>query len=118
MRIIADSNVLISAAIAEGPPLDVVNKVFDGSLTLVFSRETWGELAAVLMTRPAFDRISKDVRAAYLGHLAELAAWARPAPQPVKCRDSHDQMFLDLAGPGVVDYLVTGDDALLVLGQV
>ena len=118
MRIIADSNGLLSAAISEGPSFDVVNLIFSGAITLVFSRETFGELGDVLMTRPPFDRISKEVRAAHLGHLAERAAWSRPVPQPVKCRDQHDQVFLDLAVSGDVDYLVTGDKDLLSLDHV
>lgn len=118
MRIIADSNVLLSAAISEGPPFEIVNMVLNGTLVIVFSRETWGELGNVLMTRKPFDRITKEVRAGYIGHLAERATWASPASQPVKCRDPNDQMFLDLAGPGDVEYLITGDEALLVLGSI
>ena len=118
MRIIADSNVLLSAAISEGPSFEVVNMVLSGTLVIVFSRETWGELGDILMTRSPFDSIAKEVRGAYLGHLAERAAWVSPIPQPVKCRDPHDQKFLDLAGPGDIDYLVTGDGDLLVLGSI
>ena len=118
MRIIADSNVLLSATISEGPPFEIVNMVLNGTLVIVFSRETWGELGDVLMTRTPFDRIAKEVRGAYLGHIAERATWASPVPQPVKCRDPNDQMFLDLARPGDVDYLSTGDDALLSLRAI
>ena len=73
MRIIADSNVLLSATISEGPPFEIVNMVLNGTLVIVFSRETWGELGDVLMTRTPFDRIAKEVRGAYLGHIAERA---------------------------------------------
>lgn len=118
MRIVADSNVLLSAIVGEGPPFGIVSLTFQGATALVFSRETFGELAAVLMTRPPFERLSREVRAAYLGHLAEVGAWHRPTPAPVKCRDPLDQMFLDLAISAGTDYLVTGDEDLLVLGQV
>ncbi len=97
MKVVVDSNVLLSAAIGEGPPHDIVGMAFDGRITLVFSSETFGELAGVLMTRKPFDRLAKEVRAAYLGHLAEGATWDRPIPQTVKCRDPGDQVFLDLA---------------------
>ena len=113
-----DSNVLLSAAISEGPPFDVVTTVFAGSITLVFSRETFGEIADVLMTREPFDRIARDVRGGYLGHLAEGAMWARPVPQSVKCRDPNDQVFLDLAVAAGAEYLITGDDDLRSVDQI
>ena len=73
-----DSNVLLAAAISEGPPFEIVNMVFGGRIAIVFSRETFGELADVLMTRTPFDRISREVRAAYVGHLAERGSGCGP----------------------------------------
>ena len=35
----------------------------------------------------------------------------------LQCRDPKDQKFLDLALSSKVDFLVTGDDDLLVLGE-
>jgi len=117
MKVVVDTNVLLAAAISEGPPFDIVNMVFGGRIMLIFSRETFGELADILMTRTPFDRIAREVRAAFLGHLAERGTWARPLPQAVMCRDPQDQVFLDLAVAARVDYLVTGDDDLLVIGE-
>jgi predicted nucleic acid-binding protein len=34
-----------------------------------------------------------------------------------RCRDPKDQIFLDLADSAMVDYLVTGDEDLLVLND-
>jgi putative PIN family toxin of toxin-antitoxin system len=118
MKVVVDSNVLLAAAISEGPPFEIVNMVFGGRIAIVFSRETFGELADVLMTRTPFDRISREVRAAYVGHLAERGIWARPVPQSVKCRDPQDQAFLDLAVSSGSDYLITGDEDLLVIKEV
>ena len=118
MKIVADTNVLISAAISEGPPFDIISMVFSGAITIVFSRETYGELAEVLMTREPFDRISREVRSSYLGHLAERAIWVRPTQSPARSRDPDDNKFLDAAYSAQVDYLVTGDDDLLVLLNV
>lgn len=80
MKIVADSNVLLSAIITEGAPFEIVNLVFGGQVDIVFSRETFGELADVLMTRPPFDRFPRELRGAYLGHLSERGIWKRPAP--------------------------------------
>jgi len=118
MNVVVDSNVLLAATIGEGPPFDIVNRVFGGQITLILSRETFGELADVLMTRAPFDGIAREVRAAFLGHLAEHGRWVRPVPQPVKCRDAQDQVFLDLAVAAHAEYLVTGDDDLLALSDV
>jgi len=118
MRIVADSNILLSATITEGPAFEVVNLVFGGQVDLVLSRETFGELADVLMTRAPFDRISKELRGAYLGHLSERGIWRRPVSQPIKCRDPDDQPFLDLAVASDAEFLLTRDDDLLELGQV
>jgi len=118
MKAVVDSNVLLAAAISEGPPFDIVGMVFGGQIAPIFSRETFGELADVLMTREPFDQIAREVRAAFLGHLAEHGTWVRPVPQAVKCRDPNDQVFLDLAVAASADYLVTGDKDLLVLNEV
>jgi len=118
MRIVVDSNILLSAMITEGPAFEVVNLVFAGQVDIVLSRETFGELADVLMTRPPFDRIAKELRGAYLGHLSERGIWRRPVNQPIKCRDPADQSFLDLAVASEAEYLLTRDDDLLELGQV
>jgi uncharacterized protein len=118
MRIVADSNILLSAMITEGPAFEVVNLILGGQVDPVFSRETFGELADVLMTREPFDRISRELRGAYLGHLSERGTWRRPMDQPVKCRDPGDQPFLDLAVASAADYLVTRDDDLLEISEV
>ena len=118
MRIVADSNVLLSAMITEGAPFDLVNLIFGGQVDPIFSRETFGELADILTTRPPFDQLSRELRGAYLGHLSERGIWKRPIPRAVKCRDPDDQPFLDLAVASGADFLVTRDKDLLDIGQV
>jgi predicted nucleic acid-binding protein len=44
-----------------------------------------------------------------------LSAPPSTAAHTPQCRDPKDQMFLDLAQSAKVDYLVTGDEDLLVL---
>lgn len=46
-----------------------------------------------------------------------LSAPVSTAAHTPQCRDPKDQMFLDLAQSAKVDYLVTGDEDLLVLND-
>ncbi len=104
--------------ITEGAPFEIANLIFGSQVEIVFSRETFGELADVLMTRPPFDELSRELRGAFLGHLSERGIWRRPVTQTVKCKDPDDQPFLDLAVSSEADFQVTRDSDLLAIGRV
>jgi len=116
-RAVVDTNVLISAALSpRSAPAQIVDCLLQHA-TLVFSRETFGELATRLW-RPKFDRyLDMDRRRLLLHDFAAAAQWVDlPAPpRPAYSRDPADDAFLHTAQQGHVQWLVSGDKDLLEL---
>jgi putative PIN family toxin of toxin-antitoxin system len=85
---------------------------------LLVSEATLNELADVL-SRSKFDRyVSIDDRQQFLRLLARVAEIVPITYRIAACRDSRDDIFLELAVNGQADLIVTGDRDLLVLSPV
>ena len=120
MRIVIDTNVLISAALSpNGAPAQLLQQVLTEHL-LVFSSETFAELESRLR-KPKFDRyINLDERKILLHDLSASAVWVAIAPELVAktySRDADDDMFVHAALAAEADLLITGDQDLLVLAK-
>ncbi|MGH8240427.1 MAG: putative toxin-antitoxin system toxin component, PIN family [Steroidobacteraceae bacterium] len=118
MRAIIDTNVLLSGLLWHGTPHFLLDRVRDGTLTLISSPALLAELAEVI-ERPKFDAIltrsntSRERSLAEIQALAEVIAPA-PLPKPI-CRDPDDDAVLALARAAQVDLIVSGDLDLLDL---
>jgi putative PIN family toxin of toxin-antitoxin system len=114
-RVVLDTNVLISAALlATGNPFAVLTHVL-GTGVLIFSDETFEEVATRLM-HPKFDRyVSESARQAFLVDLTAVAEWTAITGAVHVCRDPDDDKLLETAIAGRADSLVTGDSDLLEL---
>jgi putative PIN family toxin of toxin-antitoxin system len=119
VRIVIDTNVLVSGLLWHGAPHALIERVRDGTLSLITSPALLGELAEVV-ARPKFlpvlerSATSPDRILAELRQLAELID-PPPLPEPVS-RDPDDDV-LALAIAAQADLVVSGDDDLLTLGQ-
>ena len=79
------------------------------------SNATLQELADVL-GKPKFDQyVSIDDRKAFFNGFCRIAQTVEIVRRIAVCRDSNDDKYLELAVNGEADYLVTGDEDLLVL---
>jgi putative PIN family toxin of toxin-antitoxin system len=73
------------------------------------------ELTEVIL-RKKFDKyITRQVRLNLLKGIAKNAEWFVPAEAINDCRDTKDNKFLELAVAAKADFLITGDEDLLVL---
>ena len=113
-RLVADTNVLISAALrSDTPPRQVLDAVQRAGGILVFSDETFAEVHDRL-SKPQFDRyVNRKSRAAFLGHLVAVSEWVSISQAKLGCRDPDDDMLLETALAGEATCLVTGDRDLL-----
>ena len=116
MRVVLDTNVLVSAFAYGGNPRRIVELVVSGEVEMSISEPLVRELQDVLL-RQQFDLNPQLVRTA----LTELNAIA----QPVVPRKHHtlieedpsDNLVLDCAVEAGAEYIVTGDRHLLRLKQ-
>ena len=116
MRVVLDANVLISAAIAQGPSHRIVQAwLRDETFELVICDRLLGEVRSVLTQRPRLRKwISLEGAEQYVRTLATLAdVQPDPAPGPALTRDPDDDYVIHLARSHHADFVVSGDDDLL-----
>lgn len=121
LRFVLDTNVLISGMLSNaGPPRQLIDAWIENQYTMITSRYQIAELHHVL----TYPRIVRRVRmteaelAAILHVLTELAIVVADEPSLVGVtRDPKDDAILACAVGGRADYLVSGDQDLLVLGR-
>lgn len=118
MRVVLDTNVLVSAVIlphsAVGP---ILSHLRNGAYTLLYSESTLNEIVDVL-NRPRISRkygvTAKEIQTIVALILLRGEA-VTPAELIVACRDPKDDQFLTVAVNGRADVMVSGDQDLLVL---
>jgi putative PIN family toxin of toxin-antitoxin system len=115
MRIVMDTGVVVSAVLL---PRSVPRQAFDAATRLgklLISDESVGELDEVLR-RAKFDKyVPSALRLEFLAALVQSAAIVEIEHVVTGCRDPRDDKFLSLAVNGQADFLVSGDQDLLVL---
>jgi uncharacterized protein len=117
-RVLCDTNVLVSAFIAGGPPSRVVDAAIDGRIELVLADPVLDELERVLTTKLRFtvERV-RDIGVL----LDELASGRIPAPattpEPIT-GDPDDDLILACGVDAGVQVIVSGDQRhLLPIGE-
>jgi putative PIN family toxin of toxin-antitoxin system len=118
VRIVIDTNVLLSAFLWGGTPQRLLERVRSNTVDLVISPELLEEFATVI-ARAQFAAILARTTRKPAGILEQLRAFAQvvaapPLSQPV-CRDAKDDVVLACARAASADLVVSGDDDLLTL---
>ncbi|MGH7777164.1 MAG: putative toxin-antitoxin system toxin component, PIN family [Candidatus Dormibacterales bacterium] len=117
LRVAVDTNVLVSALIADGPPSRVVEEAIDGRVVLLVPEPVLAELERVLADKLGFaGRRAREARLRF----AALSGPCPAAPEPIErvSGDSDDDLVLASAIAAGADVLVTGDRKhLLPLGS-
>jgi putative PIN family toxin of toxin-antitoxin system len=113
VRVVLDTNVLVSALHFGGRPRRLLDDVLRGDHTLIIGPAILGELDAVLVETCGW---ASDRAAAVRTELEAIADLVTPVEVPRVCRDPDDDQILAIAITGSADALVTGDADLLALG--
>lgn len=115
-----DTNVIISANILNTSTSARLLESALRSENIVMCKASYAELASRL-NKPKFDRyVSLEKRQNLLRNLHDIALWQSDPvafPGAVRCRDSKDNLFIDLALHSNASMLITGDQDLLVLAD-
>lgn len=120
MRIVADTNIVVSAFLWGGAPKALLSAAREQRITLFTSAMLMAELEDVL-TRPKFARRFEAIGSSptvLLDRYLNLARFVIPAAlDPVISRDPDDDHVLACARTAHADLIVSGDDHLLSLGH-
>ncbi|HEY0463890.1 MAG TPA: putative toxin-antitoxin system toxin component, PIN family [Polyangiaceae bacterium] len=118
MRVVADTNTVLSAFLWGGPPKAVLDAARDGRIILHTSPALLAELEDVL-SRDKFAARIRQVGSSVPDVLAEyraLVAVELPTPIPPTVRDPDDDHVLACALGALAVLIVTRDRDLLTLG--
>lgn len=117
MRVVLDTNVLISALLFKGTLSRLVGLWTTGRIVPLVTKATFSEFLTVL-SYPKFNLTEDEIR--IIVHdcfvpFAEVVEETRPVSGV--CADPDDDMFLTCGVSGMARILVTGDQALLDLKE-
>jgi putative PIN family toxin of toxin-antitoxin system len=119
MRLVLDTNTVVSALLWEGIPKSLLVAIRDRSMTLFTSPPLLAELADVLSRR----KFEKQIAAALISSRQLLDLYARsaisvkPVPTPRIVSDPDDDVVIGTALAAKADFIVTGDHALLAVTE-
>ncbi len=115
MRAVFDTNIYVSAFTVPGGRAEAaLLKAVEGEAQLVISKPIIHELLDVLARK--FGRDAEEL-ARIAVFLAELAELAQPRREIEVVKDDEDNRILECAIAGRADVIVTGDQAMLGLGE-
>ncbi|MDX2223183.1 MAG: putative toxin-antitoxin system toxin component, PIN family, partial [Rhodospirillaceae bacterium] len=118
VRLVLDTNVLVSGILWSGPPYDILRSVQTGPHVWVTSAELLTELRRVLSRQKfaALVAARSDARRRLIDSILQNAILVVPRPLPFpKSRDPADDAVLAVAVAGNADAVVSGDADLLDL---
>jgi uncharacterized protein len=114
MRVVVDTNVLVSAALKDQSLPALAVHVIEQRGVLLKSAATEQQLFDVL-ARPYFVSLIAPAAFAWLKKLLAAAEAVTITERVVACRDATDDKFLELAINGQAQVIVSGDADLLAL---
>ena len=116
MKVVIDVNIFVSSFLWEGNPKKVVDRSIEGTDELYITQEILEQISEVL-NRPKFNADKEGVKY-YMKLIEEIA---NELISDIKIqngsRDVDDNIILECGITGNVDYIITGDDDLLVLKE-
>ena len=114
-RVVVDTNIFVSAFLGSKNAKLIVRDIFTGQYLLIMSHEQLQEIKTVLQ-RPKF---SKYIHPHELDEFISLMSLRTIAPSNYgriyDCRDAKDNMILEAAVYGSADFIISGDEDLLIL---
>ena len=115
MRLIFDTNILISALLFEGSKPSKAFNIGIKQGVVLLSAATLMELEDVLWRKKFNKYITNEERIQFLSSFILQTTSVETDETITKCRDPKDNKFLELGVCGKADFIISGDEDLLVL---
>ena len=115
MKVVFDTNILVSALVFPGGRgEDALHRILEERDELFLSKAILDELLGVLARKFARDAEELSRVAVFL---SEVATIVKPGARLRVLKDAADNRILECAAAAGADRIVTGDHALLALGE-
>jgi putative PIN family toxin of toxin-antitoxin system len=115
MRVVLDTNVLISALLVEAsPPAQLITHWRQGRFTVLTAAPQLDELMWVARYPKIRARLKPALAGRLINDLREVAVMVEALPPVDISPDPYDNYLLAIASGGDADYLVTGDKSDLL----
>ncbi len=115
MRIVIDTNVLISALlVGTSLPAHLIVLWREGRFHLLTASEQLDELMRVTRYPKIRERLSPALAGRLINELRDVAITVTDLPTVTACADPDDNYLLAMASAGAADFLITGDKADLL----
>jgi len=118
MRVVIDTNILISAVFWTGKPKEILNGARKRSITFLTSEPLLKEMKDVLISKNRPFQISKKDANFIVEHLKKVGEVITTKSTLSICKDEPDNRVLECAIDGNADYIVTGDKQLLKVKEI
>ena len=115
MRVVFDSNILIAGLLFPGGRAEAaVANILEGADDLVISRPIINEVLSVLASKFSRDKEELSRVAVILGEMGDIV---KPSRRLSVFQDEPDNRILECAVEGKAEVIVTGDKAMLAIGE-
>lgn len=112
LKVILDTNVIISAIIFFGKPRQILNLTLEKQVTGITSKILLAELSEILSKKfPDYFEISSLFETS----IKEVFEIVSPTEKISICRDADDNRVLEVSVEGDCDFIISGDKDLLIL---
>lgn len=115
MDFIADTNILISAALINDTPPGISLRQALNMGNILFSQSTMEELLVILNKTKLKKYIKPKDRFVFINRIMRKAIFVEVNHKINECRDPKDNKFPELALSGNADCIISGDEDLLIL---
>lgn len=117
LRVVLDTNVLISGTLWSGIPSDILEKCRLRCIDLIISTEILSELEETLRYEKKFKQTEESIKK-NINEIAGISMIVEPKERLfVIEKDVDDNVVLECALAGDSDYIITGDKHLLELKE-
>ena len=116
MKIVLDSNIFISSFYWAGNPRKVFDRVTNGLDELFITREVINEIASVMAREKFITKIDEINEYIKIIKNYSINIMSKNDPKDIS-RDKGDNKILQCGVDGNVEFIITGDDDLLVLKE-
>jgi putative PIN family toxin of toxin-antitoxin system len=118
MRIVLDTNVLVSALIKSGKPRELIFEIVKNKVQLITSRKILEEFIKITDAPRIRKYVGDDDTIAFLRAIGSIASVVKVRSKfKVINEDPDDDMVLRTAQDGRAEYIVSGDKHLLSLKE-